>query len=154
MKRTLIFCLALLFGALAFASSCNCLTNNSKGSKMESKTMECCTSHNGNFQYSSDIAWEAPSEGVTRQIMAYSDDMMLVVVKFEKGAIGTMHTHPHSQASYVAQGEFDVTIDGVTKRVCQGDTFFAFPSQPHSVLAVEEGILVDSFNPAREDFLK
>lgn len=34
-------------------------------------------------------AWEPAGEGVARQIMGYDGQVMLVKVKFEKGAIGT-----------------------------------------------------------------
>ena len=42
---------------------------------------------------SGEKAWEPAGEGVTRQIMGYDGQVMLVKVKFEKGAIGTPHTH-------------------------------------------------------------
>lgn len=40
---------------------------------------------------SGEKAWEPAGEGVTRQIMGYDGQVMLVKVKFEKGAIGTPH---------------------------------------------------------------
>ena len=55
-----------------------------------------------NFQYESEMKWENAGAGVVRQIMAYNDDLMMVKVKFETGAVGTPHTHPHTQATYVA----------------------------------------------------
>lgn len=43
---------------------------------------------------------------------------MLVVVHFEKGAIGTPHAHDiHDQIGYVAEGSFEAEIDGV-KNTC------------------------------------
>ena len=50
---------------------------------------------------SGEKAWEPAGEGVTRQIMGYDGQVMLVKVKFEKGAIGTPHTHYHTQTTYV-----------------------------------------------------
>ena len=74
-----------------------------------------------NFQYESEIKWENAGEGVVRQIMAYNNDLMMVKVKFETGAVGTPHTHPHTQATYVASGVFEFTTDGETKVVRAGD---------------------------------
>ena len=37
-----------------------------------------------NFQYEREMPWEPAGEGVTRQIMGYNDNMMMVKVKFEK----------------------------------------------------------------------
>ena len=51
------------------------------------------------FQIESQMAWENPGPGITRQIMGYDGQLMIVKVKFEKGAIGAMHEHYHSQAT-------------------------------------------------------
>ena len=42
--------------------------------------------------------------------MAYDGQLMMVKVKFDKGAVGTMHEHYHSQATYVVSGKFELTI--------------------------------------------
>ena len=54
------------------------------------------------FQIASDIQWEDVGDGVVRQIMAYDDNLMMVKVKCEQGAVGTIHQHPHTQSTYVA----------------------------------------------------
>ena len=68
------------------------------------------------FQIASDIKWEDAGDGIVRQIMAYDENLMMVKVKFEKGAVGTIHQHPHTQSTYVASGCFEVTI-GDEKKV-------------------------------------
>jgi quercetin dioxygenase-like cupin family protein len=35
--------------------------------------------------------------GIQRQVYGYDDKIMLVKVRFEKGAIGELHEHPHAQ---------------------------------------------------------
>ena len=54
-----------------------------------------------NFQFEAEMLWESAGEGIVRQIMGYNDNLMMVKVKFETGAIGTPHTHPHTQTTYV-----------------------------------------------------
>ena len=54
--------------------------------------------------------WEPVAEGLSRQIMGYDDKIMLVKAKFETGAVGQLHKHYHSQVTYVASGEFEMTI--------------------------------------------
>jgi quercetin dioxygenase-like cupin family protein len=78
---------------------------------------------------------------------------MMVHILFEKGAIGTLHHHVHRQISYVESGSFEVTIDGNTTILKQGDCFFVAPDLVHGVVALEKGSLVDVFTPARMDFL-
>ena len=106
-----------------------------------------------NFQFEKEIMWEHPAEGVSRQVMAYNDDIMLVKVKFETGAIGTPHTHPHTQATYVASGAFEFTTDGETQIVKTGDGVYMKPGVLHGCKCLEAGVLIDTFAPMREDFL-
>ena len=99
------------------------------------------------------IQWEQLGGGVERKMLGYDDQLMMVVVRFEKDAIGSLHHHVHRQVSYVASGKFEVTIDGNKKILHQGDCFFVAPDLVHGVLAIEAGTLVDIFTPARQDFL-
>ncbi len=100
-----------------------------------------------------DIDWEQLGNGVKRKIMAYDEQLMLVKVDFEKGAIGTIHNHPHLQLSYVAKGSFEVTMGDDKKILNEGDVFFAPTLVFHGVVCLEAGLLIDIFNPHREDFL-
>lgn len=101
-----------------------------------------------------EIAWEVVGEGIKRKILAFDDRVMMVNVSFEKGAIGTLHEHHHTQVTYVAKGTFDVTISGVTQTLKEGDSFYIPPHAIHGVLCLEEGMLTDVFSPMREDFMK
>lgn len=92
--------------------------------------------------------------GVTRRILTYSDNLMMCEITFEKGAQGNFHQHPHEQITYIAKGAFSFTIDGETKVVRQGDSVLMPSGALHGVTCLEEGILVDVFNPKRDDFLK
>jgi quercetin dioxygenase-like cupin family protein len=97
--------------------------------------------------------WTSPEPGVIRRIMAYLPEMMMVEVAFEKGAVGKLHSHPHIQSSYVAEGRFEVAIDGKTEILEQGDSFIVPPNLVHGVKALERGRLIDSFTPYRAEFL-
>lgn len=91
-------------------------------------------------------------KGVTRQFLAYNNDIMSVKVIFEKGAIGYTHSHPHVQTAYIASGKFEVTIAGQTQILEEGDAFFAEPNIEHGLVCLEAGIIIDNFSPIREDF--
>lgn len=105
------------------------------------------------FCNSSKLAFEELGGGVSRQILVHDEDIMMVKVLFEQGAIGYAHHHPHRQVSYVSSGVFEVIIDGVKKVLKKGDAFYAAPDVNHGVLCVETGMLIDVFNPARKDFI-
>ncbi|MDR1810144.1 MAG: cupin domain-containing protein [Prevotella sp.] len=90
---------------------------------------------------------------ITRQFVGYNDNIMMVKVVFEKGAEGTPHSHPHVQTSYIASGKFEVTVGGKKDILQTGDGFFVAPDVPHGCICLEAGIIIDVFNPVREDFL-
>lgn len=96
---------------------------------------------------------QTAGEGVVRRILAYSDNLMCVENRFETGARGAMHSHPHTQITYVVSGVFSFTIGGETRTVRQGDTLLKEDGVEHGCLCLEAGVLLDVFNPMREDFI-
>src|SRR5699024_12573254 len=60
--------------------------------------------------------------GVTRRILAYTDGLMCVENTFEQGAVGALHSHPHTQITYVVSGAFAFNIGDETRNVRAGDT--------------------------------
>lgn len=94
------------------------------------------------------------NQGITRRVLAYNDNLMCVENVFEQGAVGALHSHPHTQITYVAEGTFSFTIDGQTKIVCKGDTLLKENSVIHGCTCLKAGTLLDIFTPIREDFLK
>ena len=105
------------------------------------------------FQQDQQTLWQTVGNGVERKIMGYNKELMMVKVRFEKEAVGEPHAHTHIQTSYVAEGSFEVTIDGITRLLHKGDSFFVEPDLVHGVVCKEAGVLIDVFNPCREDFL-
>ncbi|MBQ7119898.1 MAG: cupin domain-containing protein [Oscillospiraceae bacterium] len=106
------------------------------------------------FVFSDMCEFEDQGGGVKRKILAYGDALMQVEVHFEEGSIGAMHSHPHSQLTNVLEGEFEFTINGEKKIVKKGDTLYKTPGVPHGCVCLKKGILLDTFSPYREDFLK
>ena len=106
------------------------------------------------YQIASDIQWEYAGDGIVRQIMSYDENLMMVKVKFNQGAVGTLHQHPHTQSTYVASGCFEVTIGEEKKVLKAGDGYYVAPNLPHGCVCLEAGVLIDTFTPMRKDFLK
>ncbi|UPK69551.1 cupin domain-containing protein [Chitinophaga filiformis] len=101
-----------------------------------------------------DIQWENPDPGIRRKVMAYNEQLMMVKVAFEQGAVGAIHEHYHSQISHVESGVFEITIDGEKKVLKAGDAYYIPPHVLHGALCLEPGVLIDVFSPHREDFIK
>ena len=93
-------------------------------------------------------------EGVSRKILASGGHMMTVQFTFEKGAVGTPHTHVHEQVGYVLQGRFELTLGDEKTIIETGDTYYVPSNTVHGVVALEDGVLLDVFTPQRQDFLE
>ena len=99
------------------------------------------------------MEWEELGGGVSRKFLGYDNQIMMVLVKFDKGALGAPHSHFHTQATYVASGSFEFEIDGEKQIVKGGDGVYIEPNLLHSAVCLEAGMLIDTFSPVREDFL-
>ena len=104
------------------------------------------------FLFTDQLEWEEVGPGLKRQIMGYDDKILMARVLFEKGAIGTVHEHFHSQATYVVSGRFELQVGEEKKEIGPGDGFYIPPHVPHGAVCLEKGELIDVFSPVREDF--
>ncbi|MCK0098318.1 cupin domain-containing protein [Qipengyuania sp. S6317L1] len=105
------------------------------------------------FVVAKDMAKEDLGGGISRQILGYGPEIMIVRVWFEKGSVGDVHSHPHSQSTYVESGKFEVFIDGTKQVLEAGDSFYIAPDFDHGSVCLQAGVLIDTFSPMREDFL-
>ena len=98
--------------------------------------------------------WEDFAEGVQRKIVGYNDNLMVVRVKFATDSTVPFHQHPHVQCSLIESGKFEVIIGNSHMILTEGDGFFVQSGVEHKVNCLLKGVIIDSFNPAREDFIK
>jgi len=111
------------------------------------------TEKNQRWVFHHDTEPQFGGENVTRRVLAYCDGLMCVENTFEKGAVGKLHSHPHTQITYVVSGVFSFAIDGEEKIVRPGDTMLKQDGVVHGCTCLEAGILLDIFTPMREDFV-
>ncbi|MEM1134350.1 MAG: cupin domain-containing protein [Bacteroidota bacterium] len=104
------------------------------------------------FLFASEMPWEEVGPGLKRQIMGYDDKILMVKVAFEKGAVGEVHQHFHSQVTYVVNGKFELQVGDEKKIIGIGDGFYIPPNVDHGAVCLEAGELIDVFSPIREDF--
>ncbi|MFG1201460.1 cupin domain-containing protein [Xanthobacter aminoxidans] len=107
------------------------------------------------FAFAETTPVEVLDEVVSRQILAFNDEIMLVrVIARAPGQMGVPHSHRHTQITSVESGLFELTIGGRTERLKAGDSFYVPSGVHHGAVCIEPGVLVDVFTPMREDFLK
>ncbi|MFD1797382.1 cupin domain-containing protein [Paracoccus aurantiacus] len=91
--------------------------------------------------------------GVTRQVLAENADMMVVAFRFDAGAKGALHNHPHVQSTYVKTGRFTFVMDDREYELGPGDSLVIPSNVRHGCTCHEAGTLIDTFTPRRDDFL-
>lgn len=91
--------------------------------------------------------------GVTRQVLAENEALMVVAFRFETGAEGKLHQHPHVQSAYVEAGRFTFTVGETEHALGPGDSLVIPSNVRHGCRCLEAGTLIDTFTPRRDDFL-
>lgn len=105
--------------------------------------------------YNKEVKEQNAGEGAVRKILAYDKNLMTVELRFEKGAVGAKHSHPHEQIGYVIEGSLIYQEEGSEDQVLHaGDTYYVAPNRVHGIVCLEPVKLLDIFTPMREDFVK
>jgi quercetin dioxygenase-like cupin family protein len=99
-----------------------------------------------------DIEPEQLSPLITRQYLV-GTNVMLARIALKKGAQVPMHHHFHEQISHVVEGALNFTIDGKVVIVRAGEILTIPPDVPHQVIALEDSLALDIFNPPRQDWI-
>jgi quercetin dioxygenase-like cupin family protein len=110
------------------------------------------STQDASFVATQDAKTFLPEAGMKRQVLAHSDQLMLVRHFFEKGWVGARHSHPHHQLVYVVGGSIRVDVDGKTFDAHAGDSFVVDGDVEHQASALEASEVLDVFTPVREDY--
>ena len=103
---------------------------------------------------SNDVQAAVLDDKVSRKVLLHQNSMMLVEFTFKKGGVGQPHSHEaHEQIGYIAKGSFEVTVGNEPKTLSVSDSYYAAKNEVHGVVALEDGVIVDTFTPIRGDFL-
>jgi len=94
----------------------------------------------------------SPEAGLSRQVLAFTDKLMLVRHLMERGWVGARHSHPHEQLVYIIRGRIQFSAPGGTFEARMGDSFVVPGRIEHQVRAIEESEILDVFTPSREDY--
>ncbi|HTV71752.1 MAG TPA: cupin domain-containing protein [Rhizobiaceae bacterium] len=85
--------------------------------------------------------------------VCHSDSMTFVLWDIKKGAKLPEHNHVHEQVAHVLSGEFEITVDGETRRMKAGMLGNVPSNARHSGVAITDCQILDVFHPIREDYL-
>jgi len=97
--------------------------------------------------------WSYAEPGVERRLVALGERMMAMRVRFQTGAAGSRHAHPHEQLTVVLSGRFRFVLGNDTREVKAGESLSIPGNVEHEAVALEAGELLDMFCPVREDLV-
>lgn len=83
----------------------------------------------------------------------HTESMTFAFWDVKKGSPLPEHAHHHEQVAQVMEGEYELTVDGQTKKLSSGDIAVIPSNVPHSGIALTDCKLMDVFCPVREDYL-
>lgn len=99
-----------------------------------------------------DMQPEAMNPLINRQYLS-GDKTMLARIELKKGALVPMHQHFHEQISHVVKGALKFMLEEGETVVHEGEVLCIPPNAPHAVVAIEDSVALDIFNPPRQDWI-
>ena len=73
-------------------------------------------------------------------------------IEVKAGCAVPLHQHVHQQMSFVLDGVFELSINGISQQLDK-NSYAIIPSNTmHSGIAITDCRLIDIFNPEREDY--
>lgn len=103
------------------------------------------------FQRFSDIKTKEIAPGFFSKLI-HTENNTINFIEVKAGCSVPRHQHVHQQCSFVIEGKFELTVNGVPQILDTG-LFAVIPSNAwHSGTAVTDCKLIDIFSPVREDY--
>ncbi|HVI48313.1 MAG TPA: cupin domain-containing protein [Chitinophaga sp.] len=82
----------------------------------------------------------------------HGEQSTLAFWEITAGSVSPQHQHPHEQITYIAEGIFEMEMNGTKYMMQQHDVLVIPPNVPHGGRAVEDCKIIDSFSPPRDDY--
>src|SRR5215510_5342596 len=82
-----------------------------------------------------------------RARLVHSDRMTFSYVDVDAGASFAEHDHPHEQVIHLLEGQFELTVDGETRRMTTGQVAIVPPNARHRGTALTGCRILDAFAP-------
>ncbi len=98
-------------------------------------------------------AWVSIAPGKARRVRLHTPQLMQVEARIAAGLATPSHSHPHVQVSFVLSGRIRVTVGDQMAELGPGDSFVVASGVEHGATALSDVTLLDTFTPAREEFL-
>jgi quercetin dioxygenase-like cupin family protein len=103
------------------------------------------------------VRWhEVPTENLNplfeRQYVV-GDRVMVARISMKRGCLVPEHSHHNEQISHMLSGALQFIVAGKEFTLRAGEILLIPPHVPHSAVALEDSIAIDTFTPPREDWI-
>ncbi len=99
------------------------------------------------------VELERLNEFASRRVI-HSERMTTARIHLKKGAVVPRHSHENEQITHVLAGSLQFEFPGRELTVREGEVVEIPPHEPHRVVALEDSLAMDIFQPVREDWLR
>ena len=94
------------------------------------------------------------SPGLTKEILAFTDKMVLVKNDILQGTEISAHSHDESQLTvYLAEGILVLNINGIERSLSKGDTAIIPEGVKHWGIAIQKSFVLDYFTPPPRELI-
>lgn len=98
-----------------------------------------------------EIEVQEPVQGF-RVRFVHSENMTFAYWDIAAGSLLPDHGHVHEQVAHMFEGEFELTVEGVTTTLRPGSVVVIPSNARHSGRAITDCRIMDAFHPVREDY--
>lgn len=92
-------------------------------------------------------------EGVQLQTLVHGDKTLMGRFTLAENARIPSHHHPHEQTGFLISGKLLFTVDNKEREIEAGDSWCIHGDTEHSVVALEDSVVLEVFSPVRTDYL-
>jgi quercetin dioxygenase-like cupin family protein len=100
-----------------------------------------------------DVKKEQINDLMKRQAI-HGESMTICRMEMQPGCVVGTHSHHNEQISMVEKGSVKFTVDGQDVVLKAGEVLQIHSNRVHSALALEESVLVETFAPRRDDWIR
>lgn len=97
--------------------------------------------------------WIEVFPGVRRRRLVATDQLYQMEVRLALGSEVPLHKHPQEQITYIVSGRLRFQLGDAMIEAGPGESVLMPGDTLHAVWTLEEALVIDTFAPARTDYL-